>query len=538
VACGLLRAAAGLPSLQQVQDYTKQAKRAKTAGIQVETVHELRQWAYGHALPHRKEDLEPHKVYAVPIDYSSFPNIEAICLTSDRQIGWIMQLNRCPVYYVFHIDGKHKLHHGKWMLITIGVHVLALSLKKQIVHQFRPLVYQFVKQQESALGSAMLCTAVNTVSTMYGGQPLLPAVLTSDRSTGFRSGCLSVWSNAGWANCWPHLCTKLESGKAGVSKSHPMFEKLCGQFRSLRAAQSVAMFQRMVHELGKLPGWKDNKFNTLWNSYLLADEGWDHWFLGAFPKVPACIQNNNVIEIWHEHGVMNVLRNISGAMKGSTEFVLEHTMSALLTLDGVRMPELLNFSVPVEWIPVGVYEAARKIVLDPRRIRIVGTSLGLEDNRAAGLTIYVLSNHCTKFNKIDDSLIAKYEAALRGERPARVKSWDSYISICSSVYKLEVAADIKSLIPCRANFYKLLCPCYSGRHRGICSHIAGATHTLMRRFLEDRNLEFNVKYRLMRLCAPRRAHRPRKPRGARVVEDSSDEEEDEQARQEEEARSW
>ena len=77
--------------------------------------------------------------------------------------------------------------------------------------------------------------------------------------------------------------------------------------------------------MGKLNGWKDNdqKLNTLWNSYLLPDEGWDRWFLGAYPKVPACIQNNNVIEIWHNHGVQSVIRSGIGAFKGSTEYVLE-----------------------------------------------------------------------------------------------------------------------------------------------------------------------------------------------------------------------
>ena len=163
---------------------------------------------------------------------------------------------------------------------------------------------------------------------------------------------------------------------------------------------------------------------------------------------------------------------------------------------------------------------------------------GLEENRATGLIIYVLSNHCEKYKKIDDTLVTAYETALRGERPSRIKSWDSYTAICSSMYKLEVASDIKSVIPCSANFYRLLCMCHSGRHHGICSHILAATHVLMRKFPADRNLDFNVKYRLMRLCRPRPSHRPRKPAGALRKEDSSDEEDDEQARLEEEARSW
>ena len=63
---------------------------------------------------------------------------------------------------MLHIDGKHKLHHGKWMLVTIGVTVLAYNKdKKKITHNFRPLVYMFVKQHESEESISFLCTAMH-----------------------------------------------------------------------------------------------------------------------------------------------------------------------------------------------------------------------------------------------------------------------------------------------------------------------------------------------------------------------------------------
>ena len=46
----------------------------------------------------------------------------------------------------------------------------------------------------------------------------------------------------------------------------------------------------------------------------------------------------------------------------------------------------------------------------------------------------------------------------------------------------------------------------------------------MRRYRQDRKAECNVLYLLKKLCASRKAHAPRKVRGALVVEDSSDEE--------------
>ena len=91
---------------------------------------------------------------------------------------------------------------------------------------------------------------------------------------------------------------------------------------------------------------------------------------------------------------------------------------------------------------------------------------------------------------------------------------------------MEVAIDMKACIPCEANPFKLLCCCPGCRHSGICSHIMAATHVLMRdHFPAEKNPICNVTYMIKRLCLPRKAHRPRKPRGALVIEDSSDEEE-------------
>ena len=55
-------------------------------------------------------------------------------------------------------------------------------------------------------------------------------------------------------------------------------------------------------------------------------------------------------------------------------------------------------------------------------------------------------------------------------------------------------------------------------------HLFAGTHMLMRRYRQDRKAECNVLYLLKKLCAGRKAHAPRKVRGALVVEDSSDEE--------------
>ena len=60
-------------------------------------------------------------------------------------------------------------------------------------------------------------------------------------------------------------------------------------------AQSSEMWDRMVHELGKLWGNKDKVLNSLWDGHLCTP--WDCWYINKNPQVPACVANNNVIEV-------------------------------------------------------------------------------------------------------------------------------------------------------------------------------------------------------------------------------------------------
>ena len=38
---------------------------------------------------------------------------------------WVGQLIELTHAWALHGDGKHKLHHGRWVLITFGTHCLA-----------------------------------------------------------------------------------------------------------------------------------------------------------------------------------------------------------------------------------------------------------------------------------------------------------------------------------------------------------------------------------------------------------------------------
>ena len=166
------------------------------------TVH-LRQWARKLNLPESLasvEDLDHmnvKKLRTIPIDYDRYPRTDAVCLTGVTQIRWIRQLVESKIRYVLHIDGKHKLHHGKWMLVSIGVHDVHLDDRNGICHTYRPLVYMFVKQQETAESVKLLCEALNWIAENYFGSKLSPGVVVMDHSDGFRNGVLQVWPDTG-----------------------------------------------------------------------------------------------------------------------------------------------------------------------------------------------------------------------------------------------------------------------------------------------------------------------------------------------------
>ena len=235
--------------------------------------------------------------------------------------------------YCLHIDGKHKIHHGKWMLVTIGVHDLSFeTTKNKVTHSFRPLVYQFVKQQESEESVRMLCNAVNFLAHARFGAFLDPGVVIMDHSCGFRRGVLDIWPNAGINTCWPHLKRKVGQGEY-LSTTHPFFKSLCAMLDAIHLSQSEDMQDLLIKWAGvemdrKMP--RDKKLRTLWNEYLVVP--WSCWGIGLNLDTPLNISNNQPIEAWHR----TVMRVLKTCLKGSTAAVLEHSFPKVVHRDGAR----------------------------------------------------------------------------------------------------------------------------------------------------------------------------------------------------------
>ena len=235
--------------------------------------------------------------------------------------------------YCLHIDGKHKIHHGKWMLVTIGTHDLRLDkVKNKITHSFRPLVYQFVKQQESEESVRMLCHAVNLLAHARFGTFLNPGVVNMDHSNGFRRGVLDVWPSAGINTCWPHLRRKVAQGEY-LSTTHTFFKSLCAIMQAIHLSQSEDMHDLLIKWGGvemDLKVQKDKKLRTLWNEYFV--QPWSCWSIGLHLDTPLNISNNQPIESWHR----TVMRVLQRSLKGSTAAVLEHSFPKVVHRDGAR----------------------------------------------------------------------------------------------------------------------------------------------------------------------------------------------------------
>jgi hypothetical protein len=89
--------------------------------------------------------MDPKKMYTVDLSsvWSQYvePNKQpclATALICKKNVTFIGQLVRMPRQWQLHGDGKHKLHHGKWILVTFGTHDLTWDVAdKQYRHSFR-----------------------------------------------------------------------------------------------------------------------------------------------------------------------------------------------------------------------------------------------------------------------------------------------------------------------------------------------------------------------------------------------------------------
>ena len=155
---------ADVPELKQIQAFKKNKKRASIAGVHIKVLYELMlhckkaelslptvltelvlaqrvlspSGAQPLILQSPGQAVAPSSgpgstltngpclrrdMFYIPLSCGLY-NCEGATFTGPMQIQWIGQLVKRHGNFILHMDGKHKLHHGDWMLITIGTHHL------------------------------------------------------------------------------------------------------------------------------------------------------------------------------------------------------------------------------------------------------------------------------------------------------------------------------------------------------------------------------------------------------------------------------
>ena len=194
-------------------------KRAKTGALQVKSLLELKHYCLPRLMPPSANQLlvstanmtvttvDGKEVYYIPLD--DVYHVEGACLTGKQQVRWMQQLIEMPGRFVLHADGKHKLHHGDWILITVGTHHLRWDAHHNTLStQFVPLVYLMCKQHESDGACRMLLDGLNSTCIKYFGKKLEPGATMSDHSAGFRNAYEHAFPGVQFGQCWPHIARK------------------------------------------------------------------------------------------------------------------------------------------------------------------------------------------------------------------------------------------------------------------------------------------------------------------------------------------
>lgn len=203
-------------------------RKGPRANWEINTILDLRHWAAQHELPphvHTVEELVRGTMYVVPLDWTKYPKTDGVVLVCQMGLSWLIQMIAAGIKYALHVDGKHKIHHGKWILLNTGVHSLECSApygmratQLQIVQSFRPVAHFFGKQHESEESMQMVLDAINACVQQLQGyswfeQGAAPAIGIWDRSTGILAGWRRSLPDVPFATCWPHIARRVRQGE-------------------------------------------------------------------------------------------------------------------------------------------------------------------------------------------------------------------------------------------------------------------------------------------------------------------------------------
>ena len=280
------------------------ARNNNTTSHDFESRADLINWARDHELPRFPGEMDATKMYVVQMVFDIWDEFRepggeytlALPLISKQCVSWILQLVELGHAWALHGDGKHKLHIGKWILMTFGCHCLLWDKDvKSYRHSFRPLIYVFAKQHESVQSVRVGMVALQMVATRFTGmhasshmrthmctyvyililtlarpvclkgERLKSAVNISDCSNGLRSGMQyfnikhggDIETAEATPHCsdWAHIVTHLKMGRL-LSKSNPYYGDVYYLLLAIHLAHSTEMKEMLeqvcVHPFARI----------------------------------------------------------------------------------------------------------------------------------------------------------------------------------------------------------------------------------------------------------------------------------------------
>jgi len=505
--------------LWQLQAYVWRTKNQKVRGIQVKSFSDMIAVSQSLSLPPTLalvnaappmalvESTVSQALY-VPMHASAY-SVHGVCYTGKHQIGWIGQLVGMEGDWTVHIDGKYKLHHSKFLLLTLGTHHLRFSIHGGLTTSFVPLMYLFCKEGESDGAAQLVVDAVNATALKYFGKKLKPGAGSTDHAPALRKALEDTWPDMEYGQCYPHLIRKFGEGEYCSKKWVHMDESL-DMIRHINLAHSTGQKYLIIDEAGKLWDKWGHEMDTFWDSNLT--DPWDCWSICDMETMIAT-PSNQAQESWHKQ---LLLSRIPGMFKGSTKKVVTEALPQIVTLDGKFIPDILCFDVPA--VPRGVLEKGLWYAQHK------STHVHMERDGKGGFIWYILvKDNKAGLKKVTNTSLKDYIGTLNGEKSSRIKTYDQLINTCYSYHYLLEPTKYERRIPeCSYNVAKLACvTCKGFKQYGICSHVCAINHLLGKYDLEDDLKELSQK---RKKGGYRKGVRPALVREKEAESDSSEDE--------------
>ena len=259
------------------------------------------------------------------------------------------------------VDGIHKLHHGRWVLIPVGTHSLRYdTIKKEIVTTFRPWCFLFAKSESIAMVAGAF-KALQETSLMLWGHEFTLNTCCIDHSDSLKTGVESTNPFASVVTCWPHFSRKYREKQPllqvrGEQKREEMLEWILNNLRAIHLSKTFEQAAWMCVKFGQDMTAKGEYTYYSWLEKEYFCEGWLTWFVAA-SGYPGALPNNNPIEANNN----KIKGSKIAGLRASTAYFLNKAMPRMLYLDGLHM--VGNTHHKLDLVPAGSIDGAHALLV-------------------------------------------------------------------------------------------------------------------------------------------------------------------------------